>query len=129
MSGYAALTQTGRVFAGEPDTIFMPRDVRVGKRVCVLLHCHLMAGQGAGYEWLNATDFPNSVALAAYLASNGIPCITGQFGSQPNGNDFANDQAMKRIGSAIAVLQAAVPGCAIDKACLVGASMGGGTGA
>jgi dienelactone hydrolase len=129
MSGYAANTQTGRIFAGEQDTIFMPRDVRKGKRVCVLLHAHLTTAQTAGYEWLDATNFPASVILAAYLASNGIPCITGQMGSQASGNDFANDEGMSRVTAAISTLQAAVPGCATDKAVLGGLSMGGGTAA
>lgn len=124
MDGYSVDTKVGRVQSGEVDTIFSPRSPRTGRRGVVLLHA-----DNSALQYTDGHTFPKSVQLAAFLAINGIPCITGQLGNtDANGDNFANDQAMSRVTAAWSLLQS-VAGVASDKVLLVGASMGGATAA
>jgi pimeloyl-ACP methyl ester carboxylesterase len=110
---YSVDTVNSRVGSGEPDSLFSPRSPRVGKRGVIL--CHGVTAPG---QYLDATNGPSSVQLPAMLARNGVTCFSGSFG----GDSWANDTAMTRLTAAKAVLVTA--GCASDKVCLYGISMG-----
>lgn len=116
MLGYSADAATGRIQAGEVDTIWTPRNLRAGRCGAILLH-----GSGNPQGFIDSMNQPSSMKLAAALATAGIPCIAGDMGGQT----WANDTAMTRIDAAWAVLKARFPTMRADKVCLVGASMGG----
>ena len=117
MPGYAALSATGRVAAGEMDTVFIPR-VRQTLYGLILLH-----GMGYQYEFVDAAQ-PNSSRIASLIVNAGIPCIAGSFG----GDIMGNDQQLGYVETAWSVLQekAGVNG---QKVMLYGESMGGGVAA
>lgn len=116
-SGYFVDSKLGRVQSGETDSIWHPTSPWAGCPV-VLLH-----GAGEPANFLHATSQMSSVKVAAYLAKNGIPCISGDFGGAYT---FANDTNMSRITSAVSAIRAEYPNCRQDKVVLLGVSMGGG---
>jgi pimeloyl-ACP methyl ester carboxylesterase len=116
MLGYSASTGSGRVAAGEWDTIWTPRTPRRGTCGVVLVH-----GSGAPRAFIDPTAQPSSVKMAAALATVGIPCVAGDFGGQA----WGNDTVVSRIDAAWAVLKAQFPSMRTDKVCLLGGSMGG----
>lgn len=117
MSGYSAVSATGRVTVGETDTIWTPRSPRAGTCGVILVH-----GSGAPKQFTDVVQQPSSVTLAATIAGTGIPCIAAEFG----GDAWANNTCMTGIDAAWTTLKAAFPLMRTDKVCLVGVSMGGG---
>jgi dienelactone hydrolase len=120
--GYTVSMQIGRVQAGEFDALFEPRTPR-HRYGAVLAH-----GRGdlalsyirQAQCFLDATNLPSGVRLAARLASNGITCIAAEFAD----NAWDDDTDMSRITSAASVLAAA--GCDPAKIVTYGVSMGAG---
>lgn len=117
MTGYRASTALGRVTPGETDTIWTPRTPRIGKRGVVLVH-----GSGAPTQFIDPTAQPSSVALAAALASAGIPCVAAEFG----GDKWANTaNVMAGIAAAKTLLHSTFPLSHATQICVLGVSMGG----
>lgn len=114
--GYSVSVGSGRVATGELDEIWTPRTLRSGK--CGVVMCH---GSGNPQNFVDPTNQPSSLKLAAALASAGMPLIAGDFGGQA----WGNDTVVSRIDSAWAVLKARFPSMRTDKLCLLGGSMGG----
>lgn len=118
MSGYSVSTRVGNVRSGETDSLFTPIKKRpAGKYGVVLLH-----GSGAPQQYTAVQSWA-SVALAARIASAGIPCVSATM----SGQAFGNDNAMTDITSAIDYMGAQL-GTPTSKVHLIGISMGAYTG-
>jgi len=115
MTGYSAESQTGRVTAGQVDTIWRPRTPRKGKCGVILL-----PGSDNPRAYVDGVIQPASMRMAAAIAGEGIPCITSDFYN----NSWGKDLTMTAITNAWTVLKAAFPLMRTDKVCLFGASMG-----
>lgn len=113
MTGYAVTTIN---LAGDAVSVFKPRTYRGGYGV-ILAH-----GAGAPFEFTDLAAQPASVKLAAAIASAGIPCIAGPFGSDA----WGNDTAQAKMEAARLELPNHVPGLVTSKILLLGVSMGAG---
>jgi|GEM_PF-4718237 len=119
--GYSMSSASGTIASGEIDTIWKPRSPRAGKHGVILCHAYTFM-----YTYSDPVVSVHAVQLAAFLASNGITCISGQMGNADVvGDNWANDQAMSRVTAAWNVLIGM--GCDASKVNLLGISMGGAT--
>lgn len=116
MLGYSVSSKTGRIIAGQMDSVWHPRTPRLGKCGVVMLH-----GSGNPHGFVDLVLQPSSVKLAAALAAAGIPLIAGDMGNQA----WGNDTVVNAIDTAWGVLQADYPTMRTDKVLLLGGSMGG----
>jgi pimeloyl-ACP methyl ester carboxylesterase len=97
VSGYAAVSRTGGVFAAELDTVWYALPKAEAGTVPVVL-CH-----GASVvDTFTRSVAPNAVNLAARIARAGIPCIAGAFG----GDTWGNSTGVSRINAALTYLNA-----------------------
>jgi S-formylglutathione hydrolase FrmB len=119
MSYYIAEATTGLIVSGQSEIVFTPGDQRPdGNCSVILLH-----GATAGYDNFGAASRWASAKIPAYLAMAGIPCIS----IEAYGDAFANNDAMSAITPAITYMNGRFS-THPTKACILGISMGGGTG-